>query len=82
LAQARVTALEAAYAGTAIDPRGLEVSAYVADEWDRGRVFVCEVGYNVRVDHLPMVSWFYSSEHVPLRARVSLWIEPYKSRWE
>ena len=69
-------------AGTAIDPYGLEVRAYAAQEWGRGRVFVCEAGYNVRVDHLPLVSWFYSSEHVPLRARVLLWIEPYKSRWE
>jgi len=82
LDQALVTAVETAAAGTAIDPTGLSVHAYAEDAWGRGRVFVCETGYNVRVSHLPLVSWFYPEGHVPLRGRVSLSIEPYKSRWE
>jgi hypothetical protein len=82
LEQAQVTAVETAMAGTAIDPQGLAVRAYAEDRWGRGLVFVCEAGYNVRTDHLPMVSGFYPGDHVPLRARVALDIEPYKSRWE
>ena len=82
LEQARFTAVETAFAGTGIEPEGLEVRAYAEEEWDRGRVFVCETGYSVRVDHLPLVAWFYPRGSVSLRARISLWIEPYKSRWE
>jgi hypothetical protein len=85
LDQAVVTAVETAGVsdpqGLAINPQGLAVWAYTAD-WDRGQVFVCETGYNVRVSHLPIVSWFYPKGYVPLRARVALSIEPYKSRWE
>ena len=80
--QARITAVETAFAGTAIDPEGLAARAYVENVWGRGRVFVCETGYNVRVDHLPMVGWCYPGAFVPLRARVALSIEPYKARWE
>jgi len=54
---------------------------YAETTWDRGRVFVCETGYAVRTDHLPMVSWFYPRGYVPLQARVALSIEPYVSRW-
>ena len=82
LDQATVTAVETAMAGTAIDPQGLSVRAYSANVWGRGQVFVCEAGYNVRVDHLPLVNWFYPRGYVPLRAQVSLDIEPYKARWE
>jgi hypothetical protein len=82
LDQAAVTAVETALAGAAIRPEGLMVRAYAANEWGRGQVFVCETGYNVRVSHLPMVGWFYPAGYVPLRARVALSIEPYKSRWE
>jgi hypothetical protein len=82
LSQATVTAVETALAGTAIDPEGLAARAYVENVWGRGYVFVCETGYNVRVDHLPMVGWFYPGASVPLRARVALSIEPYKARWE
>jgi len=67
--------------GSAIDPEGLAVRAYAEDVWGRGRVFVCETGYDVRVSHLP-VGWFYDAPSVPLRARVALSIEPYKARWE
>ncbi len=82
LDQATVTAVETALAGTAINPTGLGVRAYAANVWGRGQVFVCEAGYDVRVSHLPMVSWFYRGGPVPIRARVMLDIEPYKSRWE
>jgi len=87
LDQATVTAVETALggaegAGTAFDPEGLAVRAYAETVWGRGRVFVCETGYNVRVDHLPLVGWFYPDAYVPLRARVALSIEPYKARWE
>lgn len=82
LNQALQTAVETAAAGTAIDPEGLMVRAYVEGGlWRRGRVLVCETGYNVPVSHLPMVSWYYTDGYVPLRARVALSIEPYKSRW-
>lgn len=82
LDQAVTTAVETAVSGTAINPEGLEVRAYAEAVWGRGEVFVCEAGYNVRVDHLPLVSWFYPGGSVPLCARVTLDIEPYKSRWE
>jgi hypothetical protein len=81
LEQAALSAVETAAAGSAIDPSGLTVQAYVDGAWGRGRVFVCEVAYSVRTDHLPMVSWFYPRGYVPLRARVALDIEPYQSRW-
>lgn len=81
LDQATATALETAALGSAIDPTGLFVRAYTTNVWGRGQVLVCEAGYNVRVDHLPMVSWFYRRGYVPIRSRVSLDIEPYKSRW-
>jgi hypothetical protein len=81
LEQAQVTAVETALAGTAIHPAGLELRAYAADAWGRGRVFVCQAGYSVRVSHLPLISWFYPQGSVPLRAEVALDIEPYKSRW-
>lgn len=80
--QAVVTAVETAAQGTAINPEGLAVRAYTEDVWGRGRVFVCETGYNVRVSDVPLVGWFYHGEYVPLRARVALSIEPYKARWE
>ena len=82
LDQAMVTAVETALAGTSINSEGLAVQAYAETVWGRGQVFVCEAGYNVRVDHLPLVSWFFPGDHVPIRARVALDIEPYKSRWE
>ena len=83
LEQARLTAVETALSSSAINPAGLDVWAYVEDDvWGRGRVFVCHAGYNVRVSHLPMVGWFYPRDSVVLQARVSLWIEPYKSRLE
>ncbi len=82
LEQAQVTAVETALAMTSMNPDGLAVRAYTEEVWGRGQVFVCEAGYNVRVDHLPMVSWFYPAGYVPLRARASLSIEPYKARWE
>ena len=78
------------------DPTGLGVQAYtcsqvdwpdncgwdtMTDNWDRGLVFVCEAGYNVKVDHIPLVYLFYPKGYVPLRAKVGLTIEPYKSRW-
>jgi hypothetical protein len=81
LEQAQVTAVETALAGTAIDPVGLQVEATTVNVWGRGQVFVCEAGYNVRVGHLPLVSWFYPNGSVPLRTTVALDIEPYKSRW-
>ncbi len=68
--------------GTAINPAGLAVRAYTEDVWGRGRVFVCETGYNVRVSDVPLIGWFYPKSYVPLRARVALSIEPYKARWE
>ena len=80
--QAVTTAVETAVSGTAINPGGLEVRAYPETVWGRGQVFVCEAGYNVRVDHLPLASWVYPGSSIPLRARVALDIEPYKSRWE
>ena len=82
LDQAAATAVETALATTAIEPGGLGVRAYSENVWGRGMVFVCETGYNVRVDNLPLVGWFYPRRYVPLRARVSLDIEPYKARWE
>jgi hypothetical protein len=82
LDQATLTAVETALAGTAVSPQGLAVRAYAETTWGRGQVFVCEAGYAVRVDHLPLVSWLYPQGHVPIRARVALDIEPYKSRWE
>ena len=82
LDQATATAVETALAGTAIEPGGLAVRAYSANVWGRGMVFVCETGYNVRVDGLPMVGWFYPRRYVPLHSQVSLDIEPYKARWE
>jgi len=81
LPQAQQTAIETALAGTAIDPQGLAVRAYTEETWNRGRVFVCETGYNVRVSHLPMINWIYRRGYVPLRARVVVRIEPYKARW-
>jgi len=85
-AQASATAEETAGLavpeGLPFDPQALAVDARVEDEvWGRGRVFVCETGFNVRVDHIPLVGWFYAGEYVPLRSRVSLSIEPYKARW-
>ena len=82
LDQALVTAVETAADGTAIDPAGLEVRAYTETEWGRGRVLTCETAYNVRVSDLPLMDWFYPYDHVPLKAKVALSIEPYKSRWE
>jgi hypothetical protein len=82
LEQARITAVETALAGTSVNPQGLAVRAYAESTWGRGRVFVCEAGYNVRVSQLPMVGWFYPGDYVPLRSRASIGIEPYKSRWE
>lgn len=79
--QAVVTAVETAAEGTAINPAGLAVRAYAEDVWGRGRVFVCEAGYSVRVSDIPLVDWFYPGDSVPLRARVALSIEPYKARW-
>lgn len=79
--QAVVTAVETAAEGTAINPAGLAVRAYAEDVWGRGRVFVCEAGYSVRVSDIPLVGWFYPGDSVPLRARVALSIEPYKARW-
>jgi len=81
LEQATTTAIETALATTFLDPAGLSVRAYAETTWGRGRVFVCETGYAVRTDHLPMVSWFYPHGYVALRARVALSIEPYMSRW-
>jgi hypothetical protein len=80
--QALMTAVETAADGTAIDPAGLEVRAYAETVWGRGRVLTCETGYNVRTGNLPLMDWFYPRGYVPIRARVSLTIEPYKSRWE
>jgi len=81
LEQATVTAVETAAEGTAINPAGLSVRACAENVWGRGQVFVCEAGYDVRVDHLPLIGWFYPRGYVPLRARVALDIEPYKARW-
>ena len=84
LAQAEQTAVETALAGIGggINPQWLPVRAYAEDVWGRGQVFVCETGYNVKVTDVPLIGWFYSDDHVPLRARVALSIEPYKARWE
>ena len=84
LLQAEQTAVETALAGVGggIDPGGLTVRAYAADVWGRGRVFVCETRYGVKVSAVPLVGWFYPHDHVDLRARVALSIEPYKARWE
>lgn len=82
LDQAVETAVETAAAGSAIDPQGLFVRAYTTNVWGRGQVLICEAAYNVRVDHLPMVSWFFPHGYVPLRSHLALDIEPYKSRWE
>lgn len=79
--QALTTAVESAADGTSIDPAGLEVRAYVETVWGRGRVLTCETGYNVKTGTVPLMDWFYPGEYVPLRAKVSLSIEPYKSRW-
>ena len=83
LLQAEQTAVQTALAGMGggIDPEGLAVRAYTADVWGRGRVFVCETRYAVRVTDVPLVGWFYPEEAVRLRARVALRIEPYKARW-
>jgi len=83
LLQAEQTAVETARAGMGggIDPQGLAVRAYTADTWNRGRVFVCEVGYAVKVADVPLVAWFYPEKAVRLQARAALSIEPYKSRW-
>ena len=80
--QALTTAVESAADGTSIDPAGLEVRAYAETVWGRGRVLTCEAGYNVATGTVPLMDWFYPGEYVPLRAKVSLSIEPYKSRWE
>lgn len=84
LNQAVVTAVETALSGGegGISPDGLSVRAYAQTLWGRGRVFVCEAGYGVRVSHLPLVGWFYPDHSVTVRARVALNIEPYKSRWQ
>ena len=82
LEQAQLTAVETALAGAAIDPHGLAVRAYAETVWGRGRVFVCETAYSVRVDHLPMVAWFTGRPAITLRARVALAIDPYQARWE
>jgi hypothetical protein len=82
LHQATATAVETALSGTAIDGDGLAVQVHTENVWGRGQVFVCETGYNVEVGDLPLVGWFYPADHVPLRAKVSVWIEPYKARWE
>lgn len=66
----------------AFSAEGLAVRAYTENVWGRGEVLVCETGFNVRVNHLPLVGWFYPGNYVPLRAKVSLSIEPYKARWE
>ena len=79
--QALTTAVETAAGGTSIDPAGLEVRAYTETRWGRGRVLTCETGYNVATGNLPLMDWFYKGEYVPIRAKVSLSIEPYKSRW-
>lgn len=79
--QALMTAVESAADGTSIDPAGLEVRAYAETVWGRGRVLTCETGYNVRAGTIPLMDWFYPGEYVPLRAKASLSIEPYKSRW-
>jgi hypothetical protein len=80
--QALKTAVETAADGAAIDPAGLEVRAYTETRWGRGQVLTCETAYNVSTSGLPLLDWFYPRDHVPLRAKVSLSIEPYKSRWE
>ncbi len=86
LDQALVTAVETAGAtdpqGLGIAPEGLMVRAYTADVWGRGRVLACEAGYDVVVGGLPLLRLFYADNVVPIRSRVSLSIEPYKSRWE
>jgi hypothetical protein len=79
--QALTTAVETAADGTSIDPAGLEVRAYAETRWGRGRVLTCETGYNVATGNLPLLDWFYTGDYVPIRAKVSLSIEPYKSRW-
>jgi hypothetical protein len=79
--QALTTAVESAADGTSIDPAGLEVRAYTEDVWGRGRVLICETGYNVKTGTIPLMDWFYPHDYVPIRAKVSLSIEPYKSRW-
>ena len=81
LDQAQITAVETAFAGTAIAPEGLTVQAHAENVWGRGQVFVCEAQYDVQTSHLPLVSWFYPGGYVPLRARVALDIEPYQARW-
>jgi hypothetical protein len=80
--QARVTAIETAQSGTAIDPEGLLVEAYAEDRWGRGRAFVCETAYRVKVSDVPLIAWFWDKDRVTVRGRASLSIEPYKSRWE
>ena len=79
--QASVTAMETALAGTFFDPAGIGVRVYPETVWGRGQVFVCEVQYNVRTSHLPMISWFYTDGTIPLNARVSMTVDPYQSRW-
>ena len=81
LTQAGATAVEAASMGAYYNPAGLYVEAYPDTVWGRGQVFIGEVHYNVRTDHLPMVSWFYPNGYVPLSAQVSMTIEPYQARW-
>ena len=80
--QALFTAREMARSGTAIAPDGLGVTVYIDDQWGRGRVLVCEVTYRVRVDDVSLLGWFYEKDHVECKARASLSIEPYKSRWQ
>jgi O-antigen ligase len=86
LPQALDTAVATAGVGMpgdrAISAGGLRAVAYTENVWGRGQVLVCETSYNVDVSTLPLVPLFYSGQYVPLRYRVSLTIEPYKSRWD
>lgn len=82
---------QAAYAGRNtlegfyLDASDAEFGIYYTvgyGRWYRGTEVVCRARFNVRLDDLPLIGWFYPGRAVPLYAETRLQVERYASFWE
>ena len=67
--------------GYYLDPGAAGITVVPLTAWDRGSAVLSHVCYNVRVDDIPLVRWFFGGQSMQVNAITTMSVDYYKSRW-
>ena len=67
--------------GYYLDPSAASINVVPLSNWERGSSVLSHICYNVRVDDIPLVRWFFSGQSVQVNVTTVMAVDYYKSRW-